>query len=68
MTNTTPIVQGIVSGSKAFVSEYTWPSHTCIKEDEPDLFFNVGAYANNIWEKLKEEGGDECQTDIEVKV
>ena len=68
MTNSTPIVQGIVSGSSAITSFSMWPSHVCIKEDEPDYFINVGLYAKDIWKMIREEGGHECQTEIEVEI
>ena len=66
MTNLSLFVQGIVSGTRFFTADYTWPSKMCIKENEPDFFCNVGAYAKDIWEKIRRDGGLECQTEIKV--
>ena len=50
-----------------FSRNYKWPSNICIKENkEPDFFSNVGAYAKDIWEIIRKDGDDECQTAIKV--
>ena len=59
-------IKGIVSGSKGISKQFKWPSHVCIKENEPDFFSNVGAYAKDIWEIIKKDGGVECQTEVKV--
>ena len=45
---------------------YKFPESVCIKENEPDFFSNVGAYAKDIWEIIKKDGGVECQTEVKV--
>ena len=64
---TIPFVQGILSGSRSLTPFYTWPSHLCTQEeDKPDVYSNVGAYAKDIWETIRKNGGHECQTGIKV--
>ena len=60
--------KGITSGSKGFSKSYKFPASTCIKENEPDFYTNVGAYANDIWKIIKKDGGVECQTQVKVWV
>ena len=57
-------VQGVVSGARSFTQYYTWPSHMCMMEDKPNIFTNVGAYAKDIWEIIRKDGGHECQTEV----
>ena len=56
---------GTVFGRQAVEYNYKWPSHHCRGEKEPDYFVNVGEYAETIWEIIRKDGGDECQTEVE---
>ena len=44
---------------------YKWPSHHCKTTKEADYYVNVGEYAESIWEIIRKDGGDECQTEVE---
>ena len=50
----------------AVSANYKWPSNSCKIEKEPDYFVNVGEYAKDIWEIIRNDGGDECQTEVEL--
>ena len=43
---------------------YKWPSNNCKAEKEPSYYVNVGEYAEIIWDIIRKDGGDECQTEV----
>ena len=58
--------EGITSGSRGFSKSYKFPESVCIKENEPDFYTNVGAYAKDIWKIIKKDGGVDCQTEVKI--
>ena len=68
LTKPAPFVQGIVSGLRSFSKYYTWPSHFCMQENQPDSFSNVGAYAKDIWEIIRKDGDPACQTETKSDI
>ena len=56
---------GIVSTLQNLEFNYKWPSHICKTTKEANYYVNVGEYAKSIWEIIRKDGGDECQTEVE---
>ena len=52
---------GVASKILTLEEKFYWPPDYCKSKKEPTLFVNVGSYATEIWNQIKQDGGDECQ-------
>ena len=55
-----------MSGQRGIEENYDWPSNKCRSKKEPNLFVNVGSYAKELWDIIKEDAGDDCQETVEI--
>ena len=59
-------LQGTVSGRTEVETYYYWPTNGCRSMRAPELFVNVGSFAEELWDILKTDGGYDCQEAVEI--